>query len=761
MGIKYNKTLQISLFITIAAMGCAYSQCLNCNTKGITTNPGNSFGNSVNTEKPAKRNTFFDWTNLGTLPVSSQFWPPPYNNISSPFNQDGNIPLSHLLENPDRMPEDGWELIKYDLGFNEDGSPKGTTTRNIYIILYNKYTGILRIFVAANEIVSYNGIRVVINFIEGTQSSLLSNASEIFALDHFEQAPSITGVAKHIPSMWMYADFSVSYDPCTCYNSSKIGITIEYLNSSTISMSGAITGNVTSTNNGSVNVEEDGYTLTDLSGAGKKAKKKYDDISKFTKDQLKALKIEGKSDIELTVEQLFKKNSLNKFQEEIKKSSFLKAGLKAAPYLGAAIELVDFFVGGGKKSSGPQEVRIMPMALQADVKLSGTIEGTYPFPGITFYTPGSKDASCGIDNQYPYYNEVLGVFNLLKTPIVNFDERANDHVDYYPGHPNYFWQHEEIKRLQLGSSIDYVLNPAAGFRSDNIEIVGSLIFKTYAGEVVYQTPFLPINSLQAYSAEFVDGFGADFYGTWNYVQGCGGRPDVASLKLLVNLTRLDATENTQNVLWVGEFPAQLQSNYQFGYSSSKFCDYTKEYSINYLLNHSISAWERITLEAGTIFGTSSITIKAPEIIVKPGVIIPPNVKLEAKPLVEGNYNHPATTINLTDYCVGPLYNSQSRAYRQKTPENLAHELSEISEFDVYPNPASSSVTFRYHNQTDGHIKLSLHNITNTQIAVLIDDEVKSGPHEVDFGISHLMPGIYLCILETEISKEVKRLVIIR
>ncbi|MBK7651141.1 MAG: hypothetical protein IPJ20_11010 [Flammeovirgaceae bacterium] len=355
---------------------------------------------------------------MGLLPVSSQFWPTPYNNIESPFNQDGNSPLVHFLNNPDRLSIDGWELIKYDLGFNENGTPKGTTTRDIYIVLYNKYTAVLRVFVAVNEIVGYNGTSVTIKFTGGIQSSLLSNASKVFALDKFESSPKITAIAGYRPAKWMYADFHMSFDPCTCNNNSSIAIEIKYLVSSSITLNGSLTGQITPTVNGSVSIEEDGYSITELAGAGKEAKKAYDEISKFTTDQEKALKIEGKTNLQLTVAELLKRNSLNKFQEEIKKSSFLKEGLKAAPYIGAAIDLVNFFVGGGKKSTAPQEVKIMPMALQANVSLSGTISTQFPFPDITFYTPGSKDASCINDTQYPYYNEVLGVFNLLETPKV-------------------------------------------------------------------------------------------------------------------------------------------------------------------------------------------------------------------------------------------------------------------------------------------------------------------------------------------------------
>ena len=136
----------------------------------------------VNTERPDKRNTFFDWRAL-IYNINSQFINAPQ--IESPFNQSNNVLVNHFLNNQDRLPQDGWELIKYDMGFNENGTPKTTPIGYIHLVLYNKFTGVMRVFVAGDYTQAFNGAKIEIKYLSGKMSSALSNSSKLFALDKF------------------------------------------------------------------------------------------------------------------------------------------------------------------------------------------------------------------------------------------------------------------------------------------------------------------------------------------------------------------------------------------------------------------------------------------------------------------------------------------------------------------------------------------------------------------------------------------------
>ena len=173
----------ITLFILGASLSMA-SYAQPC-PKGITTNPSSP----ANPEKQSKTNTFFDWRTQYYQVNSSVI---SATQIESPFYQNNNNNVTHFFENKDMKPEDGWELITYDLGFNENGTPKNPPTDYVFVVLYNKYTSVLRVFLAGNG-PSFNGAKIQIQF-DGSNSnklsSIISNATKLFPLDEFEAAPN-------------------------------------------------------------------------------------------------------------------------------------------------------------------------------------------------------------------------------------------------------------------------------------------------------------------------------------------------------------------------------------------------------------------------------------------------------------------------------------------------------------------------------------------------------------------------------------------
>lgn len=730
-----------------------HAQCL----KGITTNPAAP----VNPEKPSKTNTFFDWRQL-IYNINSQYILTPQ--IDAPFNQTDNSLVNHFLNNQDRLPEDGWELIKYDMGYTESGTPKTTPVGYIYLILYNKHTGVLRAFFAGDRPQAFNGAKIKLLFSEGTQSSALSNASKLFALDVFEEYPEVVSVSPYNNNngKWFYADFNITYDPCTCFYESTMKITVNLINSSNITLSGTLSGSLTpltdiSGNTGTVSENSFSFDSKGLVAAGKKAQKSYKDFNKFKTDQEKALKMEGKTDAQLAAAQLTKRRELNAFQEALKKSSFLKAGLKAVPYVAGALELVNFFVAGGKKTTGPQEVKISPMAINADISLKGTLEASYQYGDVTFYTPGSLNAHIKNAVDYPYYNEVLGVFNLLETPKFRHSTvEAYEYFDQYSG------DYEEIRRdVYQVAPIKYVINSAAGFKMDNIEIYCSIEF-----EYGFKTEYLPLNAFNSLS--FHTGYRR--VGDYNNIYedetlGCT-RWGPVSITFLVNLQRTDADENTQNVLLVMKYPlGPPVSGYGFTYSPS-YCDYSKDIALtNTTVASDVSAWNSITIGPNTTF-TGNRTITANNIIVKPGTVIPPNVTLKTGlPYnLTPSQVPPSSISEIQSFCNSTKYNVPLRNALQLTAadEDTPEKTETIEHtFIAYPNPATDFVTFQYYVERPGYVKLRLQNITGNQVGLVVDDFMEAGIHEVIYDGTRLEPGIYLYSLETEVSKEVKRLVIIR
>jgi hypothetical protein len=542
----------------------------------------------------------------------------------------------------------------------------------------------------------------------------------------FEANPTQLAITNYLNGLgkWFYADFLMAYDVCTCLYESTLWIEVNLLSTAQVNLKGSITGTTTPIANisqTSGSVTDDGFSvkeiLPDLGGAGKKAQKAYKTANEFTTSVEKALGINNKTDGELTSKQLETRGALGQLKSELTSANFLKKGLKAYTFLAIALELVESFTGGGKASAGTNT----PMALNATMSLSGTITSAFQYRNIFFYTPGSLNAANKSPDRYPYYNEVLGVFNLLTSPKVFFKNP----------YPYTRWDFQLATPSSNG--FEYVINPAAGFDLPQSEILGNLKLKQ-VGTVVAESGWMPLEALRNYKTYFPTG---------SIV------PNRAELEIFLNLKRINSLPNDQNVLIKATYNIEMVQNEAFTYSELTMHPGQRDLIIeNQVLATNKTAWNSVTIKPNTTLVAGA------------------NVNLTASSLAN-NYStsimQPSSS-RLSEFCNAPVY----RDHPFRNPANLrakhvteAEEAAEKSDLFVYPNPAASSVTFRYHNQTDGHIKLSLHNITNTQIAVIIDDEVEGGLHEVGFDSSHLIPGVYLCILETEISREVKRLVIIR
>ncbi|WP_416864898.1 MAG: T9SS type A sorting domain-containing protein [Imperialibacter sp.] len=756
------KSSHILFWITLMCSTSLQVVSQPCQTKGITTNPDSP----VNNEKPSKLNTFFDWRassyNIHSSTIQG-------STIDSPFDQSNNLNVSYFLNDKDRLPENGWELIKYETGYNEDGTPKSSQVTTIHLVLYNKYTGVLRVFVAGAG-VNYNGAKMEISFNpSGTDqmSSVLSSASEIFALDSFENDPTVAAVSQYTndTGKWFYADFQMGYDPCTCLFESSLVIQVKLIDSSDISITGSYSATLTSMTNNTVTVADNGYSFKDLLSQAQKSQKTYQGIDKFATGIEKSLGISTKTDNQLNTEEKNKRNALNKLKDALAKSDFLKEGLKAAPYIGTAVELVDFFISGGKKSPAPQSVKVMPMSMNGTIALSGTLSATYNYGDITFYTPGSLYTATKDSKDYPYYNEVLGIFNLLTTPIINSKYMVNETVTGTQGNSNYERTVEHSYLFQLPQNISYVLNPASGLRSDNIDIMASLIFKKN-GEEIRRTAFVPISDITQFSLEFGYEESETFYDYVIYPLSCGYDPDEVSLQLLVNMQRANSDANTQNVLLSAVYPVGISNAPSFSYSSVKYCDYSTNLTLSNTSSGSRSAWGHISIGPNVSFNSSS-TIKAGQgVTIIAGTTITPNTTIKAySPLgVPGStFLAQQSSGAVSAFCNSSSYDNPNRIFARTNYEKPEMETKEpVSRsygMSLYPNPASDAANFAFQLPEASSAKLYITDVSGRIIEMLLDRELDKGAHEYQYNNLALPDGIYICVLESKHGRLAKKLVV--
>lgn len=706
------------LFVLIACSGpfiSLYGQ--NCAPNGITTNPAAP----VNTQRPSKLNTF-NWT-LPSFPLNLALTGVNATVINSPFFTTDNSGVSHFYDPIDGIkdvyPAQGWELIKRDFGYNDQGQPNVPGTTNPYLVLYNKYTSVLRVFIARVEANPYNGANIQISFddLSPMQTSLLDHNAELKSIESpFTTNPRLNSVPDflNLPLKWFYADFPMIYDPCTCLFQSKINIIITVSSTSEVTGTTITTGDLASQGIPTPAQKARGaFSLGDAFTLSKKVVQTYKGSWVFENDIKPWLKKpNGTADIN-------KQSKLEDFETEIKKSSFLKTGLGAIPYIGDALSVIDFFVGGGKKANAPQQVEVMPMSINMTGKYDGTIVKTLPYNSITFRTPGSNPGFAP-DSEYPYYNETMGLFNLLKTPKLL--------IQYYtvPAGGGMYFQHFAMK---FSEDMQYIINPASGLEVQEIEAA------------IVDDELIHLNGGMVGSELFFEGKNAsthtDHYrtayrqstclprSTFQLMRTAYGLQGINSsgwrLKVMVNFRRKDTNANTQNVLFVATYPITVQ------------------------VTQASSSQDPSFLAFMNVPGCTS------------GIVAPVSKNAVNTFCNSSGYKKPARGFAMYEENLFNLEEDERK--KEKNSKLLLKESSGIIE--IYPNPAISEVLIQYTVSKYGNVKISTTDILGNETKLLVDNpHHEAGSFEIRLDASKYKRGMHFFIIETDGQLETKKLILI-
>jgi hypothetical protein len=575
-----TKNLITTLFFLLSVhFVFAQYPCVN----GISTNPLNP----INTQLPSKKNTFFNWQD-------SIFQVQPINNdcirgslMESPFYKIDN--LEELRDSKDMKWEDGWELIKRGFGLTDQNTSTTDIVPNAYFILYNKYTGIMRVLLKICRGADYNAAKITISFdpLSQIKTDLLElSRGSISAIDKKFIGTSFSAGSKYVNdnTKWFYGDFPMVYDPCTCNYKSKLNIISELISTANVALEGTIAGDIYSKDvGGKAQIQKPGsFGWKNVPGfINGKLSTANGNISSFiTQSQLLSQNIG-------LLDTTNKESAFDLFGNFLKNNQFLKTGLNAVPWLKSAVGILDIFTGGGKTVAGPQEVKLMPLSVNLTARLNGTITIANQYHDLIFTNPGSKDAQLD-PNAYPYYNEVLGIFNLVKTPVLfksNTGGVCEDNRRAFGVIGNYNFRFD-------ADSLFYVLNGAAGLTIQNMRaaIMIKARPKPLAQDYGYIDTTNMTNAKLSNTFQFFEGkdavdnsykFRTDYFDMkcldrqiFNYrtatttlaAQKCNApytwdaNTDTLFLKLMINLKRNNTTPNTQNVLLVLTYPIKTITN---------------------------------------------------------------------------------------------------------------------------------------------------------------------------------------------------------
>jgi len=482
---------KIITLILIFFSAIMYGQ--SCISNNSNTNPqspvdlrGQPHINEITTGTPK-----LDWTNqyyarmIEVPPANSNNWI--NGQMENPFYDVNNNNLQHLVntnfpELQDNKPEDGWELINFSMGQKYDTDASGNLIiqnekeDHPKLILYNRFTGVLRVFVFFQKSGFVNldyetaVIRIQSSYaplVTGDKvPALFQHIDGVIApLSDYEKDDRGLSTVNNLEinsGEWIYADFAMSYDPCVCfYDYIRLYVDVDVIDNSTINLGGSITLNgYVDVTNKKGDVDNAGLIQSII-----KSGKKGQTASKTTKGFAEQL---AKSSDKLGVNEL-----------KVKQFKAI-AGIAgtAVPYVGAAVAIVDFFVSTGQKKdadSKPVEPTRNPITLQGDIKLTGGI--TNITDGTDYYieVPGSQNQNSNAIEHIPMYNQPLGVTTMLEAPKIKYATYyAPSNVPYR----NSWNQNLALTQFQVFENPEILVNPASGLELEELKISLVLDYKS-------------------------------------------------------------------------------------------------------------------------------------------------------------------------------------------------------------------------------------------------------------------------------------------
>jgi hypothetical protein len=374
--------------------------------------------------------------------------------MGSPFVNPQTTALELIVQADDFKKAKGWELLRRNFGCLSDVAYP-------YFILYNKYTGLMRVFIyqPAPPTPSYSSFMVELTPVKSAYPATTSLGDAILtAPDKYQTSTSTSSFGRKIISVtddkagssnWRVAEFNLGFDPNIQdgnYIGSGINLVMYGLVTSTVKAKirgGSVSG--TDPNIYGFSYSPDNPIPTpkdgnfDFKTQGEKFTKFSKTIDDVGGDINKAAKSIISSLSNVTDEKSFK-GRIKSLAEGLDKATQSAGSLTKllnqvgaiSGIAGSALSVIGGVVGlfGGDDPANKQ----MPMYTSYDLTLDGTITAKTVGQSIILRLPGAQQP--GPDN-LPYYKCPVGIFNIKNTPQAEkiTYTRAYAYRDWYPNGP--------------------------------------------------------------------------------------------------------------------------------------------------------------------------------------------------------------------------------------------------------------------------------------------------------------------------------------
>lgn len=411
----------------------------------------------------------------------------------SPYSAALNQPNTNRFTNTpiDYEEADGWELAyRY---FGEIQPCRASSTNTPFFAVYNRHSGILRIFITMTTNPLANGVAISIGGDPQLKNSAsLSYGDEIIApLQIFNNNPgeikfineAIFCGAGNNCKTWYYADFKIFYDPCICQNKVNWEIKFDLIQTQQLAwetngIEEQILGPGTSSNKKATVLTIAKGVGGAISGAIKAGKQSYKEGESFSSDVTNWV-AENNECFWKDGDDLLSKSGIGKL------SSFLSI----VPGVGAAFGAVNFLSTAFDFLKKDKGTVVTPYKSKINSTTEGQITiGVVPFQQ-QYKLPGSlkqerQECINGIENgpwvedvslTKPIYDRPLGVVSLITPVVMEYAEYHSDPVIRkittwpFGGYDDERVTPNPVREYRLANDLKFAVNPASDLEIESVD----------------------------------------------------------------------------------------------------------------------------------------------------------------------------------------------------------------------------------------------------------------------------------------------------
>jgi hypothetical protein len=471
------------LFIALNGRGQTCPNVTNIAQTNVCGQYGDAAGNSYwnwELDNPLDPNYCSNWyartTSTGLL-----------TRMGSPFVNPGSGKLKVIADNKDFTKAKGWELLQRKFGCQSDIS-------NPYFILYNRISGMLRVFVyISNTSSNYQQVLMTIKSVNTVRPATLSNAkTPLNAPDKYlnnqignTNDDVLISINESVGNNnWSVGEIDLMFDhniENSIYANGSLEITVYGVTSNMLSADLQGTS-ISSTNPEEIkdgvikakNIPSGGNNFS-FNADGLQLQKHVKSITDFINDINKystnvATKLETSND---NVIKAIGEGARKVSNATSSSTTFNKIFSSAADLLGLAGTVLNFagnlfgIMQGGSSTPAPS-----PTYTSYNLYLKGTITATLVVSKFIIKIPGTSAVATNANNA-TYYNIPLGIFNLKSTPVI--DTLSYNRYALMNNIPQLNGLFLPYTAYRIKNDVSVVVNESAGLKIISVE--GALVAK--------------------------------------------------------------------------------------------------------------------------------------------------------------------------------------------------------------------------------------------------------------------------------------------